>query len=425
MKSPSKVVALLTVPFVVAFVPPVFDRLFAMRSLLPRERTMLWVLAVGLSAIVFVLGRRTDRRGEKAALVLFGLLLLASAELATRATVRFLRPDRMPRLAALGDASYPDLAAYVGHPFLEFTGRPGTKPRADAALAESSEFNRLGFPDRDVPMEKPAGVVRIAAIGGSTTASGYPRMLEEILNGDAAGTGSAKGGDQATDPASRFEVLNFGLSFYTTAHSLVNLVLNVIDFDPDYLVIHHAWNDEKARRASEGFRDDYGHAFHPFHPPASLDRYFVRASVIYRLLIPRPPAFAYVESSIMNRFAKTPGYDDPRQLAPFRRNIRTMIDVAVARGIRPVLTTMPHSTDPAKPYQRQAAHVDQANAALRAIARSYGDRVLFVDLDAAMTGKMEESFRDLAHVDERGRREKARCIAAVIERDRETQSSDE
>jgi hypothetical protein len=53
-------------------------------------------------------------------------------------------------------------------------------------------------------------------------------MMEDYLNAHAsAGDG-------------RFEVLNFGLGFYTTAHSLVNYVLNVVDYHPGYLVIHHA-----------------------------------------------------------------------------------------------------------------------------------------------------------------------------------------
>src|SRR4030095_14123746 len=98
-----------------------------------------------------------------------------------------------------------------------------------------STFNNFGFVGRDFAYAKPPGVIRIAALGASTTADGYPAMLEEYLN---------------ALQSNRFEVMNFGQGYWTSAHVLVNFVLNVIDFAPDYIVIHQAANDELAR-ASE------------------------------------------------------------------------------------------------------------------------------------------------------------------------------
>jgi hypothetical protein len=100
-----------------------------------------------------------------------------------------------------------------------------------------------------------------------------------------------------------------------------------------------------------------------------------------------------------------------------------MVDVALTRGIRPVLTTMPHTLDESKPAGQtmgRANQIDEANSVMRHIASSYGGDVVFVDLDELMTGKMEHVFVDLAHVTEDGRKVKAEAIGAAILRDLDT-----
>jgi hypothetical protein len=46
--------------------------------------------------------------------------------------------------------------------------------------------------------------------------------------------------------------MNFGHPYWTTNHSVVNFMLNVLDFHPDFVVIHHGWNEERARNFPPG-----------------------------------------------------------------------------------------------------------------------------------------------------------------------------
>jgi lysophospholipase L1-like esterase len=104
-----------------------------------------------------------------------------------------------------------------------------------------------------------------------------------------------------------------------------------------------------------------------------------------------------------------------RELGVFRRNIETIIDVASARQIKVVLTTMPHATD-----ERYRHHyIDQFNEVLRSIAADH-DRLLFVDLDKLMTGKDNQLFPDPVHVNDTGKRMKAEYLGKRIIDDEES-----
>src|SRR6266513_6084901 len=106
-----------------------------------------------------------------------------------------------------------------------------------------------------------------------------------------------------------------------------------------------------------------------------------------------------------------------REPGVFRRNIETIIDVASARQIKVVLTTMPHSTD--EHYSHlHLHHFDQLNEVLRSIAANH-DRLLFVDLDKLMTGKDNQLFRDSVHVNNKGDRMKAEYLGKRIIDDEE------
>ena len=380
------------------FTPPVFDRVFAMVHLLDRERPGLW----WFSAVLLLAGGYCRLGGRRTALVgatLRILLLLVSVELAARGMVNLVFPSQQLLLSRWGNMSYNDLLAYRGHPFLQFAGTPSVALIGNQALGDLTPFNNLGFTGRDFSYEKPTGIIRIAALGGSTTADGYPQRMEKWLNANV-------GGSQR-----RFEVMNFGVGFWTSAHSLVNFVLNVVDFRPDYVIIHENWNDATARGAGPAFRHDYSHALKVFEPPTEIDRYPLRFSVIYRALRFHfgPPDWAFLEDATRIHYPRqdNTGTED---LQPFRRNIETIIDIASLRHARVILTTMPHTTDPTKPLYSTFVHMDQANDVLRDIASNYRDRILFVDLDRLMTGKRDDLFVDLAHMKDEAIQTKAEHI---------------
>src|SRR4029079_10086248 len=235
----------------------------------------------------------------------------------------------------------------------------------------------------------------------STTADGYPAMLEEYLNARVAAQ------------SNRFEVMNFGQGYWTSAHVLVNFALNVIDFAPDYVIIHQAANDEHARAPEAEFRGDYSHYLKVFQPPRIADRYILRVSVPYRALkfyLNPNPEWMFIEAASQIRRKEPQRELNARELGVFRRNIETIIDVASARQIKVVLTTMPHSTDERYTHVH---YIDQFNEVLRSIAANH-DRLLFVDLDKLMTGKVNHVFVDPFHVNDDGRRMKAEYLGKRI-----------
>jgi hypothetical protein len=225
----------------------------------------------------------------------------------------------------------------------------------------------------------------------------------------------------------RFEVLNFGLQGYNSANSLVNFVLNVIDFSPDYVVFHHAWNDkmtsDREHFRSANFRSDYTHVLKSFSPPSPVDKLLIRMSVIYReLRYAASPyeGWTYFAAAIHRERPEEAlpptRFQNPDNLQAYWRNVRTIIDVAKARGIVPVMTTQPHSTDPRIPRGGEAWFIDAANATMRNGVRNGEQGVILVDLDKEMTGTKNDLFVDLGHLKREGIRLKARMIGDAIYR---------
>jgi hypothetical protein len=405
--------------------PPIFERFFAMLYLFQGERVVLWIASLLLMSISLY-GFFGRLRPSWVYFVLFNLLVLISIELGVRSAVKLFFPNKEVSLARRSAWSYDELRLMTGHPFLQFNGVPSRtskiyrvpKPggRGNQVTKNLSTFNNFGFIGRDFAYAKPAGVIRIAALGASTTADGYPAMLEEYLNARVAAQ------------SNRFEVMNFGVGYWTSAHVLVNFVLNVVDFAPDYIIVHQAANDEHARAPEAEFRGDYSHYLKVFQPPRIADRYILRVSVPYRALkfyLNPNPEWMFVEAASQIRRTEPQRALNARELGVFRRNIETIIDVASVRQIKVVLTTMPRSTDEryshlfaSKVLSTAPNHIDQFNEVLRSIAAKH-DRLLFVDLDKLMTGKDNHLFLDLVHVNDTGRRMKAEYLGTRIIEDEE------
>jgi hypothetical protein len=101
-----------------------------------------------------------------------------------------------------------------------------------AALVET---NGLGFRDRDHPLRGPDGGLRIAVLGDSfTEAVQVPidrtwwRRMESILNAEACG------GAASSSPV---EVLNFAVSGYSSAQSLLAMRRYALRFAPDVVLL--------------------------------------------------------------------------------------------------------------------------------------------------------------------------------------------
>ncbi len=294
-----------------------------------------------------------------------------------------------------------DTAGYEPRPHILYArprGRPG--------------INSLGFGDDEVPRAKRPGVVRIACLGSSTTEGGnpqgpagsYPHFLREAL----------------ARTERDVEVMNCGMSGWTTAEELVHYVLVVQDYSPDVVLIHEAVNDVDPRNWP-GFRADYSHYRRPWRD--------VHYSLAYRLLVRASDAFAAHELTNTDAFGlqavvvqppRGPfAFADGRLPAgtaePFRRDVQTIADLVRLRGGAPVLVTMPYDAARADALPVYKVGIDEHNQILRDLAAAHG--FALVDLDAQARGdaaRLRGAFLDLVHLTPDGNRWKAEHIAAAL-----------
>jgi len=331
-------------------------------------------------------------------------LAIVSLELVLRFFFKWIAPRFAPdsRIGEL-DQSMRKYSSRMGemnwldprpHPFLQFT-----EIRWKASGARGLGFRSLAV--RGIP--KPAGILRVACLGNSTTHDGYPEQMEEFLNQCGGG--------------SRFQVLNFGIGWWASVHSMLNFVLTVRDCEPDFVVIHENCNDEKYRGYA-GMRGDYAHVARPLNLWMYRDRLLYRFSLLYRLgcvlAAKRHPRIYYrPHIGVSMARGKTPDYV-PEELGLFRRNIATICELASADGIKVIIPTMPFSR--VHRYTefdetRFHPHLFGANAILRDLAAEQG--AALVDLERMFLDQ-DHFFKDGFHLDEVGVSIKALEIGKVI-----------
>ena len=129
-------------------------------------------------------------------------VVLAEVGLRVFFPVAFREPP--PRLA--GDVWLELLHQRSTLPGLSYELAPDKWKRSHGTVIRT---NHHGMREREIPMEKPASVVRVVALGDSYTFGfgvrahlAYPRRLEDLLN--------------QRSPGRRFQVLNFGVGGYST-----------------------------------------------------------------------------------------------------------------------------------------------------------------------------------------------------------------
>jgi lysophospholipase L1-like esterase len=112
-------------------------------------------------------------------------------------------------------------------------------------------FNDMGCRDRDLPLERTAGTRRILALGdsyamgvGVHARDVFTARLEQLLNG-------------ARSPGSpTYEVINCGVSGYSTEDELTLYERHVARYNPDLVLLTMIWNDDRS------FTEDVRMGFH-------------------------------------------------------------------------------------------------------------------------------------------------------------------
>jgi lysophospholipase L1-like esterase len=276
----------------------------------------------------------------------------------------------------------------------------------------SPNSNAFGFLDHPWTRARTPGVPRIACLGGSTTESGneqssdgsYPRLLERTL-------------EQRT--GRDFEVLNAGVSGWTSAEMLVAWFLTLQDFAPDVVVLHEGVNDIPPRELAD-FRSDYSHWRKPIQTRAAsgLERWLVRGSdlyVYYRLRAGRAPDIRLVSTDLSG--PKEPLMDEgklPHETSlPFRRNIASIARSAQADGRLVLLMTMPSSAS-ASVGEFWRYGIEENNRHLRELGAELG--LVLVDAAQAFQARpeLEQQFTDIVHLKPPGNQAKAELVADAL-----------
>ncbi len=369
-----------------------------------------------------------------AAAVLWGIACLAAylvlAELLFRAAYWLRtgsRPERFP--------SVPFEQIHVEpHPYIPYVYKkdftPESRRRKSAVADYPLHAGRFRFPevhfnnfrlingpgaDRDVEMPKPEGRFRVLCLGASTTGNyieedgalySYPNELEKEL--------------RSRRPDLDVEVVNGGVGGRTSAEILIHFLLDLVDIQPDAVVLYHAYND-LGPSMTPGFQPDYSHArknlgetYHLYRArsrfpdiPSSLYHYFLNR------LFP-----GTISNSLLNSVTLAPpDTDAPFQgLATYERNLRHLLDVCRARDITPVLATFCHYLHPgiadSPEHRKYGQGVREENRVMRGLADAFGARLA----DAAEGMPQEdEFFVDSIHFTPRGMTRLARLVAEELE----------
>lgn len=323
---------------------------------------------------------------------LFARTLGSASDAATRANIASLR-------AAVLD----DEGRARPHPHLGYWRAGRIENGAPIPFVGEPPFDR----------ERPDGVLRVACLGGSTTANAYPLYLRSELMERTGGP---------------VQMLNFGVDAWTSAESLTNYFLNVADWEPDIVVYLHAVNDARPRSV-RGFERDYSHYRRPWTGwglPA-WERVLLRHSDAYAAhVLPKFrkwPVYQRVDRFYAEPHLRTRWELQPDTAGSYLRNIRAVLDHVQRRGATAVLMTMPHNPDPSLHTGAGADHslanlhgLLEHNELLREIATEQG--YVLIDL-ARMSEQRPEAlvpqFEDLVHLFDAGQRTEASWIAAAIE----------
>jgi len=379
---------------------------------------------------------RIAEGGKRGALFAIGALALAAVvlELGARLYLRYVAsPDRFLKYASISQLetradARPRLSP---HRYLGYAPTPGYS-------RGPNRHNALGFRGAEVAVPKPPTAYRIVCLGGSTTYGDgvedwhftYPALLQDSLR--ARGIGDV-------------EVVNAGVSGYSSYESVVNLEFRVLDLHPDLVFFYEAINDVHPRlvwppSAYRGDNSGFLAARWPLEEPSLLEHSTVARVLMIKLglILPQTTLWrvspiaptSYVISFAKQRVNGTYPSGPFRQVSVrtmldsnrptyWEQNLRTLIALARANGISPVLATFAYSAafpagppkDPLIGSPEYEDAIAENNGVSRRVAREMGVPVL--DLAKLMPSD-RQYFTDGVHFTEEGNAVMAHLIGSAL-----------
>lgn len=349
--------------------------------------------------------------------VIFGLILLLVTLALVEGALRVAQFARFGTPLTTLLPNYRD-RRFVQSPFLVFGPRidwqiPG-KPNPELAY-----FNSQGFRTREHVGAKLPGQLRIIAIGGSTT--------EDVWNEDGLHWPLWLERQLASKGSSDVKVYNAGMSAYSTAHDLIRLSFDVLDYEPDIVVMMHNINDlivnYYAALDGQDVDPHYRAAFGQKSYTGDIDHGDVVVSRLANAVRSR-----WVEATQADKIVPvTYSIDKGRQY--FQRNLRSIHALVADRGSQLVLLTMPvcdseeiyrevelhgrrqFSAPLPSDFRRFLQDFEAYNEAIRQVAAARGIPV--VDM-ARLFGGNREMFSDFVHYNARGSQNFGAVLASQL-----------
>lgn len=299
----------------------------------------------------------------------------------------------------------------------EKLGRPILVPNARIDNGnEKIAINSRGFVGPEFEKKKSEAVYRIITLGDSCTFAGgwyettYSGMLANKLREER--------------PNSNYEVINAGISGYTSQFALSRLKNELLDYDPDMVTIYIGWNDlMKTNPAQPQSSVAMGNVWRTLNESYLLKAYskvlfFYLRPMLFKPMLEADPEGQKAFDSFVPEM--------------FKANLDEMVALLQQRQIKTILVTRPtvvhvgmNQDDLDRnhvffPYYAGTYSLDRFlslhrayNVVTKQIAAKYG--VTMVDLDAMFDrGPKDRFFIDTMHLSEEGNQLVAESLAHVI-----------
>jgi lysophospholipase L1-like esterase len=424
----------------VALNEPIAAWLFAAdaRALTAAERSAIEPLrtALGIAGIALLATSSRPRWAGRDLFVLRGQVILATAAIALCLALAevALRVRQWQRWGS-GLATPLSLASL--RPERESYHRPGRYAQRtlsdydpQQAVMAFIEVNRYGLRGPLPELPKPAGRLRIVALGGSTTFAfvsdglDWPSRLQGLL--------AAQG---------NVEVINAGRPGSTTWSDYRYLRDRLLRLEPDVLLLLEGFND-MWRGIKRHFGDDTDYGVVDEGLPGRQENLDLGPPQRWPLRISFGTYFAgrildnYLDARAQTQLTQElpqsaqPLRFEPAIVAIYERNLGAMIRLAREHGVQPVLITFPGCDDaslPADEQRRRLKYVLDRNPEVDAATAQQGldlyreatrgvavqEKTLLVDAATRMT-KDTAAYTDTVHLTPQGEEQLARAIAPEL-----------
>ena len=257
------------------------------------------------------------------------------------------------RVLGMGIAQKETISDFIKHssynPFLIYGPHINKEFKQDNG--ENAYYNSQGFRLKErVPLHKEDGVYRIIFLGGSTTEDlanrmnvHWPEEVCKILNRDSTIN-------------KRIECLNAGTGGYSTAHSLIRLQLDLLQFNPDMITFLENINDLHVNffpnpDNKTNYANKYLDNAYAFHYNKIYLKNILKNS---RVLVVIDQLLEFIENELFSdkinyenkeyAFSTMQFSDKPIELKEeyaFKNNLISIVNIAKAHNISVVLISQP------------------------------------------------------------------------------------